>query len=118
MFGDTPEYGASSPIVYPLMGCRLVSSNLNDKTITTSLNLYFCDLVHKDEDNETDVLTDMQLASVRLYSEFKKWLEDSYPATLNLSSALTPFTEKWDDEVTGWEMNISIDQFFDDSTCS
>lgn len=118
LFGDPWEYGASSKITYPFMGARLVSSNLNGKIHTTVINLFFCDLVHKDESNETEVLSDMTLAGMRLYSELKKELENNYPATVNDSSSFTPFTERFDDEASGVEVNISIEQFFDDSTCA
>jgi len=118
LFGDPWEYGASNQIQYPLMGVRLISSGLGDKQHTTSLNIYFADLVKKDEGNETDVLSDMQQAATRLYSEFKEQLEDNYPATLSVTSSFTPFTERWDDEVSGVEVNMNIEQFFDNSTCS
>jgi hypothetical protein len=117
-FGDPWEFGASNRIQYPFVGCRLISSNINGKIFTTSLNLFFCDLVHKDESNESQVLSDMTRAALRYYSELKEELEDNYPATLNVASALTPFTERFDDECSGVEMNINIEQFFDRSTCA
>jgi hypothetical protein len=118
LFGDPWEYGVSNTITYPLLGLRLISSNINDKMFDTSFNLFFCDKVHKDELNETEVLSDMTRAALRIYSELKSDLEASYPATVSLTSSLTPFTERFDDEVSGVEMNIVIQQFFDNSTCA
>jgi hypothetical protein len=116
-FGDPWEFGASNRIQYPFVGCRLISSNINGKIMTTSLNLFFCDLVHKDESNESQVLSDMTRASYRFYAELKKELEDNYTATINATSSITPFTERFDDEVSGVEVNINIEQFYDRSTC-
>lgn len=121
LFGDPWEYGASNPIQYPLVGARLISSPVNDKTLTVNINLFFCDKVLKDESNETEVLSNMMLAALRFYSELRLNLENNSitdPAMLSITANLTPFTEKFDDEVSGHEMTIAIEQFFDKSTCS
>lgn len=120
LFGDPWEYGASNTIQYPLLGLRLISTSVNDTIHTTSFNMFYCDKVNKDESNETQVLSDMQMAALRLYSELRLDFETNdltYPAKLSITSSLTPFTEKFDDEVSGMEMNINIEQHFDKSTC-
>ena len=117
-FGDPWEFGAANKITYPFVGCRLIGSTINGKMFDTSLNLFFCDLVHKDETNETEVLSDMTRAATRYYSNLKTNLELLYPATVNTTSSFTPFTERFDDEVSGVEVNIVIQQFFDNSTCA
>lgn len=83
-----------------------------------TFNIFLCDLVHKDETNEQSVLSNMELSALRLFSEIKYDLEINYPATLNLSMGITPFTERFADEVSGVEMNITVEQHFDDSTCT
>ena len=118
LFGDPWEWGASNTIAYPLLGVRLISQNINGNIHAMGLNLFFCDLVHKDESNEQSVLSDMSVCALRFYSELKLYLEDNYPATVGASSGLTPFTERFDDEVSGVEMNINIEQHFDQSTCN
>lgn len=118
-FGDPWEFGASNKITYPFMGCRLISETINDRMFDTSFNLFFCDLVNKDENNETEVLSDMTRAALRVYSNLRtdlRALNGGY--TVSLTSSLTPFTERFDDEVSGVEMNIVIQQFFDNSTCA
>jgi hypothetical protein len=117
-FGDPWEFGASGAIQYPFTGCRLISTNLNGNILTTSLNIFCCDKVNKDETNETEVLSDMHLGALRLYSELESDLEDNYSATMGDTPTLTPFTERFDDEVSGVEMNITIEQFYDKSTCN
>lgn len=116
-FGDPWEFGASNKIVYPFVGCRLVSENINGRMFDTSFNLFFCDLVHKDELNETEVLSDMTRAATRVFSNLKYILENSYTATISETSSFTPFTEKFDDECSGVEVNIVVQQFYDESTC-
>lgn len=116
-FGDPPEFGASSKITYPFFGLRLISSVVNGKMHTTSFNMYFCDRVKRDEGNETEVLSDAERNALDVYSQFKYNMENAYPATISLTSQITPFTERWDDEVSGVEMNVGVEQFFDRSTC-
>jgi len=120
LFGTPAEWGADAKITYPLMGVRLVSSDINGTILNTSLNIFFADLIHKSgfQGNETEVLSDMQRAALRMYSEIKNELETNYPATLELTSSITPFYEGSDDEVSGVEMNINITQFFDRSVCA
>ena len=110
-FGDPWEFGASNPITYPFVGCRLISENINGKMFDTSFNLFFCDLVNKDENNETEVLSDMSRAALRVVSNLKYLLENSYTSTISESSSITPFTERFDDEVSGVEINVVVQQF-------
>jgi hypothetical protein len=125
-FGDPWEFMQTSPDIngwrYPFFGLRLISSNVNGKLHTTNFNLYFADLVSKDESNETEVLSDMERIALDIYSQIGYELENNVPgvtqpATIELSSGITPFTERWNDEVAGVEMNITLTQFFDRQTC-
>jgi hypothetical protein len=117
LFGDPWEFGAENAITYPLMGVTLNNSSLTGNIFSTSFNIFFCDLVHKDEGNENEVLSDMQRVALDVWSQIKDELEDAYDATVNQTAQLTDFTERFDDEVTGWQMDISIEQFYDQSTC-
>jgi len=117
LFGDPWEFGSESAIQYPLMGVTLNNSTLSGNIVSFSFNIFFCDLVHKDESNENDVLSDMHRIALDVWSEIKDELEDAYDATVNQTAQLTDFTERFDDEVTGWQMDITIEQFYDQSTC-
>lgn len=117
-FGDPYEFGASSKITYPFFGLRLIGSAVNGKMHTTNFNMFFCDRVKRDEGNETEVLSDAERNALDVYSQFKYNLESTYPATVSLTSQLTAFTERFDDEVSGVEMNLGVEQFFDRSTCN
>jgi hypothetical protein len=125
-FGDPWEFEQSDKGVngwrYPFFGLRLVSSNVNGKLHTTNFNLYFADLVSTDEGNETEVLSDMERIALDIYSQLKYNLENNtpsttQPATIELTAGITPFTERWNDQVSGVEMNVAITQFFDRQYC-
>jgi hypothetical protein len=116
-FGDPWEFGASNEITYPFMGVTLNNTNLAGNIHTTSLQIFFCDLVHKDESNEQNVLSDLQTIALDIYSQVKSDLEDYYKATVSNAATLEDFTERFDDEVSGWQLTLNIEQFYDRSTC-
>lgn len=118
LFGDPWEFGASNEITYPLMGVTLNNTNLAGNIHTTSLQIFFCDLVHKDESNEQNVLSDLQTSALEIYSQVKSDLEDYFKATVSNSATLEDFTERFDDEVSGWQLTLNIEQFYDRSTCN
>ena len=117
-FGDPWEFAQSNEITYPFWGCTLNNSVINGNLATTNFQFFFCDLVHKDESNETDVLSDLQLIAMDIYSQLKYDLENYYDATVNDSAQLNDFTARFNDEVSGWELNLNINQFYDQSVCS
>jgi hypothetical protein len=122
-FGDPWEYTASQisgGMKYPFVGARLVSSAINGtngNVFETNINLFFCDLVHKGEENETEVLSDMLKVCQMFYADLVDDLNDYDGTDVSLTSSMTPFTEKFDDEVSGIEMTITIQQFYNKSIC-
>lgn len=116
-FGDPWEFAQSNEITYPFWGCTLNNSVINGNLATTNFQFFFCDLVHKDESNETDVLSDLQLIAMDIYSQLKYDLENYYDSTVNDSAQLNDFTARFNDEVSGWELSFNINQFYDQSTC-
>jgi hypothetical protein len=117
-FGDPWEFGQSNEITYPFWGCVLNNSTINGNDSTTTFQMFFCDLVHKDEGNETDVLSDLQLIAMDIYSQLKYDLENYYDATVNTTAQLNDFTSRFNDEVSGWELTLEVKQFYDQSVCS
>lgn len=117
-FGDPWEFAQSNEITYPFWGCTLNNATINGNLSTTNFQMFFCDLVHKDESNETDVLSELQLIAMDIYSQLKYDLENYYDATVNDSAQLNDFTARFNDEVSGWELSLNINQFYDQSVCS
>ena len=117
LFGDPWEYGANNTIQYPLVGVNLNNSNLNGNLQTFNFNVFVCDLVHKDESNETEVLSDLHTVTLDYWANIRMYLQDLYNADVNLTANLTDFTERFDDEVTGWQLDFSINQIYDRGIC-
>lgn len=121
-FGDEWEYEQTTQYTFPFTGVRLLGSSIDGNLHTTNLNLFFADRVKSGELNETEVLSDCGIYALDIYSQLKLNLESNDPtttppATLQLSSQITPFTEGFLSATAGMEMNISIIQFYDRQTC-
>jgi hypothetical protein len=103
--GDIWEIAASSAVTYPLMYAHVQPSSYSDKYITLRFSLLFMDLVHKDERNEDEVLSDM----LRVAVDVKNILASEYfDFVVEENGSLESFTENFSDEVAGWKMDISI----------
>ena len=81
------------------------------------------DLVNKDESNENDVKSDMCQVLLDTVGYFEQkanttnnvdWLK----VNLVRSGTLTSFTERFEDELTGWGMNIGFKMPFSYNKCS
>jgi len=115
-FGDPFEYGANNPIEYPFLGAALVPGSLEKRKQNIKLLLFVADLVNKDESNETEVLSDTQLILLDIYAQLWEYLEEN-SIELAANATLSDFTERWDDEVSGWQTEITISQFYSRDTC-
>ena len=79
------------------------------------------DLVSKDESNEEDVLSDTLQVIGDFISQFKHStlygdMENDYRFSENVNC--TPFTERFDNEVSGWVADINITVSFNASACT
>ena len=82
------------------------------------------DLVKKDESNEEEVLSDMlqvigDVLSVLLNTDFDDDFLD-FRQVIQIQQNITcePFTERFDNEVTGWTAGINIVVEFNASACA
>lgn len=118
-FGDSWEIGASDAPKYPLMQVGLVSDSTNLKTFTRTFRIEFTDLVKKDESNELYVQSDMNLVALDFLIYMER-IQDSNDLGITISKDVTlnPFTEKHDDEVTGYGFEFSVTGHIGDMSCA
>jgi len=105
--GDVWEIGASTPIQYPLMWVVPQPSNTAQKLLNMKFSLLFADIVFHDKSNEQDVLSDTQQIALDILAQLNA-PEFADDFILDPIAQLTPFTEKFDDEVAGWKVDINI----------
>ena len=109
---------------YPLMHIATESATYDTGNLTYNFQIIVMDLVSKDESNEEQVLSDMLQVIGDVISHVKNsdliTTMTDYRNNVRIQENVTcePFTERFDNEVTGWTANIGIEVFFDSSACT
>lgn len=116
------EHNQLADFNYPLFWVADQPATLGDGTFTWNFNIMAMDLVNKDETNENDVKSDMcqvLLDAVAYFeqqnvsSSFIDWKK----INLVRGSTLNSFTERFEDELTGFGMNIGFKMPFAYDNC-
>lgn len=115
-FGDPWELEASENLQYPVLVCALLPGSLSLRQQTLRLYLAVADLVTRGEENETEVLSDTQLILLDVYAQLWEYLEENN-TTLERDATLSPFTEKWDNTVSGFQAEVNVTQFYSRDAC-
>tara|TARA_R100000655_G_scaffold1600_4_gene6050 strand:- start:8436 stop:8936 length:501 start_codon:yes stop_codon:yes gene_type:complete len=109
---------------YPLMHVSTNTATFSSGQIEHSFQVVVMDLVNKDENNEEEVLSDMlqvigDVLSVLLNSDYDTDYTD-FRHEIRIQENITcePFTERFDNEVTGWTADINIVVAFDATACA
>ena len=119
-FGDIFEIDLNETD-YALSHLSIESANYTNHELTYTLRLYVMNLVSKDESNENDVLSDTLQVIGDFISQFKhstSFGDTEHDYRMNENVNCTPFTERFDNEVSGWSADISITVSFNASACS
>lgn len=114
--GDTWEAGASVELEYLCMWVEIKPAVIDNNEVTMNYTLWFFDEVDKGEGNEDEVLSDTQRVAMDVIAILQSNNYKSY-FKINKTINLTHFTEKLDDEVSGWSADISIRQLFEGDSC-
>lgn len=110
---------------YPLLHVATENASYDTNTLTYTFQVIVMDLVSKDESNEEYVLADT-LQTIGDVISYLRNTEDlltnltDYRNNVRLQDNVTcePFTERFDNEVTGWTASISIQVAFEASACT
>lgn len=100
--------------IYPELWLVPVNAVAKLNTIEHTVRLLVYDLVNKDETNENDVLSDA-LQILLDVVKVLRYESDNY--TLLNEPTLEPFTERFDDEVSGWSAEFVIEVNFANNDC-
>jgi len=110
---------------YPLMHVGTQTASYTKNVLTYNFQVIVMDLVSKDESNEEDVLSDMlqvigDVISQLKNTDFNTDYDDDFRHAVRIqdSIACEPFTERFDNEVSGWTGNITINVDFNASACN
>tara|TARA_R110002020_G_scaffold224736_1_gene434629 strand:+ start:2341 stop:2826 length:486 start_codon:yes stop_codon:yes gene_type:complete len=108
---------------YPLLHIGTSSASYGLNTLTYSFQLIVMDLVDKDEANEEEVLSDTlqiigDILSAIRYTNATEYTDFLHVVRIDDNISCEPFTERFDNEVSGWTATINIEVDFDASACS
>ncbi len=118
-FGDLWEIASSGTINYPLMWVEPLGSTVRKGEIEYRFRILIMDLVQKGEGDETDVLSDTHRIGVDIATEIRQGgLGHSYEWELFGDVTMEDFTERFDEEVTGWGLGVTIKTEWDYNRCS
>ena len=108
-FGDLWEIATSGTINYPLMWVEPLGSAVRKGEVEYRFRILIMDLVQKGEGDEIDVLSDTHRIGVDIATEIRQGgFEGSYDWTLFGDVGMEDFTERFDEEVTGWSLTLTI----------
>lgn len=111
--GDDWEIAASAAQLHPVLWINPTAAQLprgpgGYGAFSVSFTLKIFDLVDKDESNEEEVLSDTLEIIRDAVNEFNThpyYIDGGFSIDGDVN--ITPFTEKFDEEVSGWETNIT-----------
>lgn len=113
-FGDRWEVGdnIAQQLMWVVPGDTIVKNN----RLQRHFIVFFEDLVNKSQNNQTDVLSDMEQVGL----DFISFLKQSKDINFKLENEpkLTPYTEKTDNETTGWYCDVDISCGFNYDECA
>jgi len=115
--GDIWEIDLEKNTLYPLFHINPVNVTVGMNTRTFNFQLFVMDLVEPDESNEQEVLSDCLEIMNDIIAIYKHGeILYSYDAAageeqryfIDNDFTIEPFTERFDNAVTGWVMSFSI----------
>lgn len=122
--GDAWEVGATNELVHPVLWVNPVTADMPKtengySSYTVDFNITLFDLVNKDETNENEVLSDTFGMIRDIVNEFNTH-PDYIDSEFNIINDLSfeSFTERYDEEVSGWEVTFSLESPNRRSFCS
>jgi hypothetical protein len=117
LYAQEFEQQAYENLIYPLMLVYPLGGNLSGTTYSRNYRVVIADRVLKSEGNELEVESDTQLIALDVLAYWMK-LGQNERFSITSSNTITPFWEKWGDEVTGHFVDIGIEEFYDFNSCA
>lgn len=98
---------------YPLVFVVPQQSNRDRRTITYNFNVIVADILNQDYSNEIDVWSDTLQIAEDILAQFGYGVDDNsgnYYDKYDISTpvSIIPFSESFDDFVSGWNLQLSI----------
>tara|TARA_R110002050_G_scaffold554_3_gene4039 strand:+ start:1097 stop:1534 length:438 start_codon:yes stop_codon:yes gene_type:complete len=113
--GDLHEMDLEKNTKYPLMFINPLDVTAAINTLTYNYQIFICDLVHADRDNEQEVISDSLQIAIDVISMIR---EEQYEGLFTTDDFnLEMFTERFDNALAGWTFTLPITVENDFNTC-
>jgi hypothetical protein len=134
--GDIYDVDLEKNTKYPLMHVNPTSVEANESSLSFNFQIFIMDMVSIKNDwttstavnktNEKEVLSDclsnsIDIIGILRHSKYQSQAMDDINAPIYFSSvgqSLEPFTERFDNDVTGWVFSITVEAENDFQTCT
>jgi len=119
-FGDESEADTNVEIVYPFMNVILQGSSVTDNVVSRKYMIVISDLVNKDISNINQVLSDTERICYDVPSYLRQVRNSGYLGAFKFDAniALTDFTERNDDDVSGHYFDLTISSAVGNDGCN
>ena len=119
-FGDESEADTNVEIVYPFMNVILQGSSVTDNVVSRKYMIVISDLVNKDISNINQVLSDTERICYDVPSYLRQVRNSGYLGAFRFDPniALTDFTERNDDDVSGHYFDLTISSAVGNDGCN
>lgn len=115
-YGDTNSIGKTKDVKYPMLFVNPTNSVLGGgATSRLSFNILLMDRLQESLNNEQEVHSDMIAIASDLRSYMQRSASDYF--TVTDTSNIYPFTERFGDNVGGWNFECTIEAEWDFSIC-
>jgi hypothetical protein len=114
---EVVEHNQEKDFNYPLLWVQDQPNSTTTGEIEMTFRCFFINLVQKDESNENEVKSDMHQCCLDLLSYWKKQT-DYRLVSVDVNTTLTSFTERFNDELTGWWIDIKLTQQYNYNKCA
>jgi len=111
---DQVDIAKLGQTAYPLLYCEIMGATIEHGVLTYDLELFVADMILPDLDNRTQVYSDTLQLLHDVLDMFIQSLANSNTTVdgdykLELPATCTPFTARFDNELTGWSGSFSLE---------
>ena len=117
--GDIYDIDLEKNTIFPLLHINPVNVRTGKGELIYNFKLFLCDLVEPHYSNEQDVMNDTLhiLTDIIAYLKHRSGINEKFHIDTNASFTCEPFTERFDNALFGWVMDLSIRTQWDYSDC-
>lgn len=117
-YGELSDVDATKGYTMPLCWAVEQQSNISGRVLSNSVMIIVMDLVHKDLSNALEVVSNTQQILTDIIAEMQS-PENQALFEVNADSVgLTPFQDRFDDEVSGWYCTLNIETSYLQDRCA